>query len=244
MPKSGKPQQKPPQTPAEPVAATPAHPAPAKPDWMAIERDYRTGRFSDQELADLHGNTVSRQGISVRAKRHGWTKDLSVLVRQETKASLLREQGRLAVATEVAIRCDETLKTVLAAAEVNKQVILGHRTDITRLRNITMGQVEALERQVAKAAVDQKPVDPAYVLLSVSRATQSLTRLHVAERKAYSLDEPDDPASAEVGKGPVLTVAQRAARLASLLEQAQKNKAAADAAAPAIAQPGAPDAAG
>ncbi len=72
-----------------------------KADWEAIERDYRTGRFTDQELVDKHGNVVTRQALSKRAKVKGWQKDLSTAVRQATKAKLIQDQVAKRLAAEV-----------------------------------------------------------------------------------------------------------------------------------------------
>jgi hypothetical protein len=38
-------------------------PVKAKADWEAIEREYRTGRFTDQELAAHFNDVVTRQAI-------------------------------------------------------------------------------------------------------------------------------------------------------------------------------------
>jgi hypothetical protein len=202
-----------------------APPARRRADWEAIERDYRTGQFSDQELADKHGNVVSRQAISKRAKVQGWQKDLSREVRQATKAKLIAEQVREKVAGEVAERVaksgNATVQAVLAAAETNKQVILGHRRDIAKVRDITMTLVDALET-AASEKDESKRLPLGDLVLTAQRAGQSLSRLQQMERVAFGLDEEDDSAGAAgVSK---LTDAQRAARLAALTALAQKRK--------------------
>lgn len=138
-------------------------------DWDAIERDYRTGRFTDQELVNKHGNLVTRQALSKRAKVKGWQKDLTEAVRQATKASLIAEQVRLRqqsdatpkkvakklpatsdatsiVAEATAATVDATATAVLVAAEANKQVILGHRQDILTVRTMLMGMAAELQQ--------------------------------------------------------------------------------------------------
>lgn len=195
-------------------------------DWEAIERDYRTGKFSDQELATKHKNVVTRQAISKMAKRRGWQKDLSAAVRSATNAKLIAAKAEEIIKQQaadgrVAESCDRTLDAVLAAAEVNKQVVLGHRADIRRLSDLTMKLVDAAVQQteaLMKDAKPEKPIDPGPVLLSIQRATQSLARLQAMERTAFGLDEPDDPAGAEVGRSS-LTDAQRASRLATLVHK-------------------------
>jgi stage V sporulation protein SpoVS len=211
--------------PQNPAPDNTAHPARRRADWEAIERDYRTGQFSDQELADKHGNIVSRQAISKRAKVQGWQKDLSREVRQATKAKLIADQVREKVAGEVAERVaksgNATVQAVLAAAETNKQVILGHRRDIAKVRDITMTLVDALET-AASEKDESKRLPLGDLVLTAQRAGQSLSRLQQMERVAFGLDEEDDSAGAAgVSK---LTDAQRAARLAALTALAQKRK--------------------
>lgn len=212
---------------SNPDKTTDGGPAPARrrADWEAIERDYRTGQFTDQELADKHGNVVSRQAISKRAKEKEWQKDLSREVRQATKAKLIAEQVREQVAGEVAEKVaksgNATVQAVLAAAETNKQVILGHRRDIAKVREITMTLVTSLETAAAeKDAAKRLPLGE--LVLTAQRAGQAVGRLQQLERVAFGLDEEDDSAGAAgVSK---LTDAQRAARLAALTALAAKRK--------------------
>ena len=88
-----------------------------RPDWEAVERDYRTGRFTLRELEAKHG--AGYADISRRAKREGWQKDLAAVIRQATNAALLSDATTKAQSDATTV--------VLVAAEVNKQVILGHR---------------------------------------------------------------------------------------------------------------------
>lgn len=245
-----------PKTSKPPAAIQPAK---LRADWQAIERDYRTGKFSDQELSVKHCDgegkpIVTRQAISKRAKEKGWTKDLTIAVRQATKAKVMQAQAvaeRTKVAGEVAekvakatFETDATLTAVLAVAEVNKQVIMGHRTDLAKLRNLTMGMVDELEA----VSVDSQRVQALHDILTagdeltaaqvsaardafadltrlpnrvltIQRLSQAMTRLQQMERVAFSLDEPDDPASADVGVASSLTDAQRSSRLAYLFSK-------------------------
>lgn len=184
-----------------------------------MERDYRTGRFTDQELADKFGNVVSRQAITKHAKTKGWQKDLSAAVRQATKASLIAEEAKKKVAEQVASKvadsCHATVDAVLVAAETNKQVILNHRSDITALRNLTMAMatelVQAGSPDLARiaeilntedATADQIETVRADVaaltklptrILAAQRLTQAVTRLQLLERRAFGLDDPEQP---------------------------------------------------
>lgn len=164
-------------TSTDPGQAKPQAPKKRRMDWEAVERDYRTGRFTDQELADKYGNLVSRQAVTKMAKTKGWQKDLTEAVRQATKASLIQEQVKQRqqqqqqdqprkvaaklpatpdatsiVAEATAEAVDATATAVLAAAEANKQVILAHRNDILTLRSMLMGMAAELQ-QLGRADV-------------------------------------------------------------------------------------------
>lgn len=203
------------------IGTSPEH---RRPDWEAIERDYRTGQFSDQELADKHDNVISRQAISKRAKTRGWQKDLSNEVRRATKAKLIAEQVAERVAGEVAERIakggNATIEAVLAAAETNKQVVLGHRRNIAKLATITMGLVTQLEAAAGERD-EKKRLPLGELVLAAQRAGQTMVRLQNAERVAFGLDEEED-AAAGAGGASQLTDVQRASRLATLIEKARR----------------------
>lgn len=94
-------------------------------DLEAMERDYRTGRFTDQELADKHG--VARETVGRNAKRLGWKKDLKDAIAQATRVAVAEAASQDALAS--------VTQTIAENAELNKQVILGHRSDIRTIRN-------------------------------------------------------------------------------------------------------------
>ena len=66
-------------------------PAPRKSiDWELIERDYRAGQFAVVEIGRQHG--LSHTAINKRAKRDGWTRDLTDNVRKEVPARLASDE--------------------------------------------------------------------------------------------------------------------------------------------------------
>lgn len=108
-------------------------------DWDAVERDYRTGRFTLRELETKY--EVNNSTISRRADKHGWTQDLSTAIKQATNAKLIQS----IVAAECSKAQQNAADTVLAAAEVNKQVILGHRAgllELTSVKRTLLGQIQ------------------------------------------------------------------------------------------------------
>lgn len=187
-------------TPAPATKKTKRH------DWEAIERDYRTGKFSLRELEAKHGAAASE--ISRRARRPGkeWTKDLAEAVKQATDAALIRE-----LTTEAQ---ENTTAVVLAVAEVNKQVILRHRSDIAQARSVTVAllneirssteepeQLRALFEkvtedmdQVGRSLLAQRFGDLMKVhsrVSSMHKLADTLAKLQVLERRAFGLDDTD-----------------------------------------------------
>jgi len=152
-------------------AAGAAVPARRRVDWEAVERDYRTGRFTLRELETQHG--VSYAQISRKAKELGWSKDLREVIKQATDAAVLRETVTKAQ--------KDTTDTVLVAAEVNKQVILSHRTGLQALADVK----RALLSQIAQVA--QMLPDLAEVIEMVRQPDDNgVDRANDALRKAMS----------------------------------------------------------
>lgn len=159
-------------------------------DWAAVERDYRTGTYSNRELSRLHG--PSEAAIRSKAKAGNWTRDLSEQIRQR-----VREKTNRAVAQEI-VQAESDSEIVEQAAEVGASVVRGHQVMIRRAKALTDKLFDLLERQIdagsltvqvrggAPVKVDL-PLD--YVGKTLSSATQSMSRAIVLERKAYGLDE-------------------------------------------------------
>lgn len=112
-------------------------------DWDAVERDYRTGRFTLRELETKY--EVNNSTISRRADKHGWTQDLSTAIKQATNAKLIQS----IVAAECSTAQQNAADTVLAAAEVNKQVILGHRKGLQELTSVKRTLLDQIQQAAA-----------------------------------------------------------------------------------------------
>ena len=113
------------------------------PDWEKIEADYRAGVLSLREIADANPG-VNHVAIARRAKRDGWSRDLSAKIRAKADA----------LVTDQAVTADVTPRRAISEREIidaNAQAIvsvrLSHRKDIQRSRGITMGLLEELEQQ-------------------------------------------------------------------------------------------------
>ena len=193
--------------------------SPAQIDWPAVERDYRTSQMTLRELGAKYG--CDHAAIARRAKREGWQRDLTEAVKQATNAKLIEASVNNAVNKAVTSEQQAVTNVVLAAAEVNTHVILGHRKglrEITAVRDLLLGQVaEAAANLPALTEViemvrcpDDNGIDRANDALkrAMSRSTliDDLKKLaevdekvRKGEREAFSIaPATDDPAGKPV----------------------------------------------
>lgn len=196
-------------TPTAPDGATPVAKK-VKADWQAIERDYRTGQFTLRELETKHG--AFNSSIARKAKNEGWTQDLSVAIQQATNAKLAADL----VSSVVSGSAQAVSNTVQAAAEVNKNVILGHRTglaELTTVKRILLTQIQqAAENMVDLAEViemvrspDDNGIDRANDALRKAMGRSALVddlkkladvdeKVRKGEREAFGILGEDKPA--------------------------------------------------
>jgi hypothetical protein len=205
-----------------------------KADWEAVERDYRTGQYTLRELEAKHG--PNNATISRHAANHGWTQDLSVAIKQATNAKL--------IAAVVSEKCSDAQQsaanTVLAAAEVAKDVILGHRTGLKRITEVKrklLEQIEqAAENMVDLAEViemvrnpDDNGIDRANDALRKAMGRSALVddlkkladvdeKVRKGEREAFDLNE--GPPPEDDGKA-IHSDAERAVKLAYLMAKVE-----------------------
>lgn len=151
------------------------------PDWDAIQAEYRTGCYSNRQIADKYGCTEG--AVRSRAKRHEWVKDLSEQVRIATDEKLLRSEVRSDYAAN-----DEQI--VSDAAETRAAVVLRHRRTVAR-------DTERLELLAAKfdtavaAVVDMKDIDEAQGILESMARTRA--KLIPIERQSFGIDSNQSP---------------------------------------------------
>lgn len=216
-------------------------PGPGGVDWARVRADHNTGRFTDEELAALHG--LRRQSIGRRRTRDNatdptlWAHDISHDVQRVTQA-LLTQTG---LAETVAM--GGSASSVVTAALASRDVILRHRGDLSRARDVAMGLLEqldatttrgpALDALFALATEDLDPQQKAAMreefkgfmrlhsrTASMHKLADSLAKLQNGERKAFGLD--GDGKGAEQGKA--LSDVDRAARLTAILDKARQAK--------------------
>lgn len=182
-------------------------------DWEAVERDYRTGRFTLRELADIHRRSAGQ--ICRRARAEGWVQDLREVVRQATSAAIIRD---LASTATTGAQQNAT-QQVLAAAEVIKDVILRHRKDAATARVVTnelLAELQAttmkpleLQRLLSTTADHLTPERRAEVLrqfgdllklhtrvASMQKLSDAIQRTQTLERRAFGIGDEDTSADA------------------------------------------------
>lgn len=116
-------------------------------DWEAVERDFRTAKFTLRELGEKH--RVTHTTIGRRAEREGWSKDLQQAIRQATNAKLIAET----VQQKCTTAHQDATETVISAAEINAHIILKHRAGLRRLGDVKDVLIDQIE-QAAKNLPD------------------------------------------------------------------------------------------
>lgn len=122
-------------------------------DWELIEKDWRTGQFSNRELSDLYGPTHSF--IARKAREKGWKKDLiddyqKELKNQSIKDSTHDEYTLCTLKTDEEIQDDK--ETIQKAVDVAIKVVREHKSQIKGLRDIYSKLYEKVI-----TAIDEKP---------------------------------------------------------------------------------------
>lgn len=113
-------------------------------DWEAVELQYRAGVRSLKEIGKEFG--VSDAGIIKRAKRDGWSRDLTAKIKAKADAKV----SAAAVSAEVsANRKVAEIQVVEANAEAIFRVRMEHRTDIKRTRELFQGLMGEIEGMTA-----------------------------------------------------------------------------------------------
>ncbi len=112
------------------------------PDWEKVELDYRAGVKTLRQIAEEHG--ISHVAINKRAKKNGWSRDLSGKIAARVEDLVTKEVVTKSVTSEARVSEREIID---ANAQAIVSVRLSHRKDIQRSRRITMGLLEELEQQ-------------------------------------------------------------------------------------------------
>jgi hypothetical protein len=204
------------------------------PDWERIEADFRAGVLSLREIAAKDGN-VTEGAIRKRAKKDDWVRDLAAKIRARAD-DMVR---RAAVRTGTQSKPPTEGEVVVSYATLITQVRQEHHVTIERARNLVSKLMGELEDQTDNRELfaqlgdilrspDEHGNDKRHEIYakvmslpsrvgSVKALTDALKNLIALEREAYNLDA--TPESDRAGR--VLTDAERASRLATILERAR-----------------------
>lgn len=151
----------------------------AAPDWEAIESAYRAGSLSIRAIAENHG--VSHVGITKRAAKEGWQRDLTEKVRSATKAKVTKS-----------VTSDGYQKGVVTDAQIVDQasdeaasVVLAHREGLAAWRGIT----NKLRDFLADAEITED--NHASMARSITAGVDAQIKVIKAEREAYNIDSGD-----------------------------------------------------
>ena len=160
----------------------------------------------------MHG--CSHTQVSRRARLGGWERDLRGVIRQAASTAVIRAEVARRLEGE-ANAVPAAAETVLVAAEIAKDVILRHRHDLQRTRDVSMRLLRELEAAAmqpehaetlarimggdddAAVAEARKAIARALGIGSrisaVKALADALVNLQTAERQAFDLDAENDP---------------------------------------------------
>jgi hypothetical protein len=179
-------------------------------DWPAIEREYRTGIYSNAELARTYG--VDRTAISKRASRHGWKRDLSARVRERTRQKIVTDDVTDVTGGNAKDEEEFTEEEIVeAAARTRVYLLRDHRKDISALRKAETELIKEIDGKPKKTWVGQfqgKVITKSFGIAATERASalQALAGVQhkriALERQAFGIDEdgrrPDEARDIEV----------------------------------------------
>ena len=166
-------------------------------DWVAIQALYMSDRLSLREIGSRYG--VSNVAILKRAKKEGWTKDLSHKVATGVKQAVISSQlaNRPANQRKKREAANQQAEVVKAAIEEGKLVVLRHMEsgrllgdNANRLAAIIRAKIEVMEGDPATADTGE--------LFTLARSLESIVRVTTntvaIERQSRGLDDqPADP---------------------------------------------------
>lgn len=183
-------------------------------DWDLIERDWRAGIKTKQQMSAEHG--VSRQAMDKRFKKLGIDRTLADKIRNKAAAIVER-----AIVTAAPLDQATEREIVDANAALQSEIILSHRKDIQRTRRMAMKLMDELEAQTDNAELMEQLRDALYdpedkgmqkrleafdKLMSLSSRAgtmrtlaETMRTLIGMERQAFGLDDKDDDGNRNEG---------------------------------------------
>ncbi len=203
-------------------------------DWEAVEREYLAGIRSLKDIGAEYG--VSDAGIIKRARRDGWTRDLSAKIKAKADALVSARE----VSAEVSLQNKIAERQVVEAnANLLADAVLNQRADVKRARStvqklwdmvdIELDHPEEFSRLGELLAdpennnqgklndIFQAAIKLPQQIKNVKLLADAIKVMIELERRVLKIDEqPVDP----MNGSSKMTDAQRVSRIASILAKA------------------------
>lgn len=113
-------------------------------DWEAVERDYRSGIKTLRQIADEAG--ITHGAVNKRAKKEGWSRDLSAKVTQRAEELVSKSLVSKEVSKEEKV---SERQVVEANAEMMANVIRSHHKSLGRLDTVIKLLFDRLEAELS-----------------------------------------------------------------------------------------------
>ena len=153
-------------------------------DWESVERDYSAGLLSLREIAAKYG--VDESGIRYKAKRNGWTRDLSKKIEQRTEDKLRKDLLRSELRSENTISEKEVIE---ANAQVIVNIKLGHRTSIKKVNSLVESLLDEIETLNESKSVENLPMR-----VDVTKKLMDTLKTSIdKERQAFDIQDKTTP---------------------------------------------------
>ena len=162
----------------------------AKIDWEAVERDYRIGQLTVRQIQEKH--SVSNGGMMAKAKKEGWTRDLSDAVRIATKAKVrqkiveqVKEQVEQSGAESRAKAERATFSDVDLAATANALLMGKHQARAGRLSSL----LEKLTGEMEEVTADPQSLESIALALEENdpKSAEAVNRLRTLTSRFNNL---------------------------------------------------------
>jgi len=112
-------------------------------DWLAVESDYRPNILSLREIGNKHGCTEG--AIRKRAKKEGWSRDLTAKIRAKAEDIVRREAVRSEVRSEYSKATEQ--EVIEANAKKHADIDSSHRWITSLLSDVNISLIQELQAQ-------------------------------------------------------------------------------------------------
>lgn len=150
-----------------------------KPDWEAIEEDYRAGVLSIRMIATRHNTKES--SVRSRARRNDWQRDLTSKVKQATSNKLLNADARTTGTHSEERETDREI--IERASDEATQLVMSHRANVAEYRE--------LSTRISGYLMKVTLTDENHVAFtrSLNAGIDALAKAIKLERQAFGLDD-------------------------------------------------------